>query len=267
MNTPLDTQPGERDDRWLEERFRAAAAATITAESHPEDTLDSRHQLVGRRATGQDGHARHWTLAAAAAAVVALIGALIAVGDQTQDNSGPAAANAPNLVVQPSPLPGSESATDAPVSDSPALAVVAPTAPATTSSAPAPTTAAVSAAPVAYRLADIDPLPTCPTDTNGETVGKWDDGATEGVWYVQPDGTCIAVEVDWADSIPSDAAPVDVPNYPDLFATASGGMQTIYARVMPGANSYHPDGGWVVMTALADVPTADVVRLIIVPSN
>jgi hypothetical protein len=93
-------------------------------------------------------------------------------------------------------------------------------------------------------------------------------GKTEaGAWYVTPDGTCIAIGVNWADSKPSTAKPISIAGYPGLYATTASGMQNIYARVAPGADSYHPAGGWVVLTASADVPTKDVVKLILVPGS
>jgi hypothetical protein len=129
--------------------------------------------------------------------------------------------------------------------------------------AAAPTTPVAVVEPATYRFTNIVPVMSCPTDTNGETVGKTEDG----VWYVTPEGACVAIAVDWADSKPSTAEPISVAGYPDLYATTAGGTRTIYAREAPGTNSYHPDGGWVVMTTAADVPAEDAVKLIIVPSN
>ncbi len=154
---------------------------------------------------------------------------------------------------------GSPSGTTAPVAEGASLVAVAPTTP----PRPGPTTPAAIATFATYRFADIAPVPSCPADTNGETIGKTD----TGVWYLTPEGTCIGIGVDWADSKPSTAEPINVAGYPDLYATTTGGTQKIYAWIAPGENSDHPTGGWVVLTASADAPTDDVVKLIIVPSN
>lgn len=165
-----------------------------------------------------------------------------------------AATTAALLVSGGSPAP-------APVAEAPVLssstAVVSRPAPVT------PSMSAVSASPAAYKFAKIEPLRSCPTRSAAGSVGK----SNSGAWLVTPSGRCFNFSVDWGDGPPTDAKPLNIPGYPDLYGVTAGGSQKFYLRIAPGADSYHPKGGWVVTTIAADAPTADVVKLIFVPNN
>jgi hypothetical protein len=155
---------------------------------------------------------------------------------------------------------------DAP-NHSPSHAAVAgppPSAPAT--SASTPRTAPVTRKPASYRvvaLTNRSAPPSCPANATSP-VGKSENPA--GVWF-WTNGTCVFIGVDWADTKPAGAAPVHVNGYPGLYGTLENGVRAIYAPVAPGTNSYHPKGGWVVLTMSANAPQEAAVRLIIVPAN
>ena len=166
-----------------------------------------------------------------------------------------AAATAIALLVSggsPAPAPIAK----APVVSS-STAVVSSSAPVTRS------TSAVTASPAAYKFAKIAPLRSCPTHSAAGSVGK----SNSGAWLVTPSGQCFSFTVDWGSGPPADAKPLNIPGYPDLSGVTAGGSQKFYIRIAPGADSYHPNGGWVVTTIAADAPTAEVVKLIFVPNG
>jgi hypothetical protein len=145
-----------------------------------------------------------------------------------------------------------------------AVAVPSTSAPAT--SASAPRTAPVTRKPASYRvvaLTNRSAPPSCPANATSP-VGKSENPS--GAWFWTK-GTCVFIGVDWADTKPASAAPVHMNGYPGLYGTLENGVRAIYAPVAPGTNSYHPKGGWVVLTMSADAPQEAAVRLIIVPSN
>lgn len=127
---------------------------------------------------------------------------------------------------------------------------------------PTATTPAAVASPVSYQLVDIAKLPECPADAKGAPIGKTE----TGVWYWTKEGTCILVSVDWADTKPAAAKPISVTGYPGMHGLTTNGKQTIYAPVAPNTNAHHKAGGWIVLSASADVPPDEYVKLII-PSN
>jgi hypothetical protein len=133
----------------------------------------------------------------------------------------------------------------------------------------APTTTPVTSVPVkpaSYRvvaLSDHNPPPNCPANATAP-VGK--SANPEGVWFWTK-GKCVFVGVDWADTKPVDAAPIQIKGYPGLYGTLENGVRTIYAPEAPGTNDFHPRGGWVVLTVSANAPQEMAVRLIIVPAN
>lgn len=83
------------------------------------------------------------------------------------------------------------------------------------------------------------------------------------MWFWTKEETCILVVVDWADTKPAAAEPISVTGYPCLYGLTTNGQQTIYAPVAPNTNPHHKAGGWIVLTAAADVPPDQYVRLII----
>jgi hypothetical protein len=129
---------------------------------------------------------------------------------------------------------------------------------------PTPTTTAPTllASPASYQLRDAIILPQCPADAKGAPIGKTD----AGVWYWTKEETCILVVIDWSDTKPAAAEPVSVTGYPGLYGLTTNGEQTIYAPVAPNTNPFHQAGGWIVLTAAADVPPDEYVKLII-PSS
>jgi hypothetical protein len=127
----------------------------------------------------------------------------------------------------------------------------------------APSRSAVSASPAAYKFAKIELRRSCPNHSAAGSVGK----SNSGPWLVTPSGQCFSFTVDWGDSPPADAKPLNIPGFPDLYGATAGGSQKFYLRIAPGADSYHPNGGWVVTTIAADAPTAEIVKLIFVPSS
>jgi hypothetical protein len=131
-----------------------------------------------------------------------------------------------------------------------------PAPPGAVASTPPPAqTATVLAAPASYQLRNAADLPQCPDDA----IAKVD----AGVWFWTEAQTCILVVVDWADTKPGAAEPISVPGYPGLYGLTGNGKRTIYAPVAPNTNPVHKAGGWIVLTAPADVPPAEYVKLIV----
>jgi hypothetical protein len=119
--------------------------------------------------------------------------------------------------------------------------------------------------PVSYRVVRRSPsgAPSCPANATAP-IGKSENPS--GVWYWTK-GSCVFVSVEWSDTKPANATPVHMEGYPGLYRTLENGVRAIYAPVAPSTNSYHPKGGWVVLTVTADASQDAVVRLIIVPAN
>jgi hypothetical protein len=119
--------------------------------------------------------------------------------------------------------------------------------------------------PVSYRVVRHSPsgAPSCPANATAP-VGKSENPA--GAWF-WTNGTCVFVGIQWSDTKPANASPVQMDGYPGLYGTLENGVRAIYAPVAPGTNSYHPKGGWVVLTLSANAPQDAAIRLIIVPAN
>jgi hypothetical protein len=83
------------------------------------------------------------------------------------------------------------------------------------------------------------------------------------VWFWTKEETCILVVVDWADTKPAAAEPISVTGYPGPVRTDHKRTADHYAPVAPNTNPHHKAGGWIVLTAAADVPPDQYVRLII----
>jgi hypothetical protein len=145
-------------------------------------------------------------------------------------------------------------------------AVPPPSATAPSVSTPRPTPAtSMPVKPASYKvvLNNHGTPPNCPVNATAP-VGKSENPA--GAWFWTK-GQCVFVGVDWSDTKPAAAAPVQIKGYPGLYRTLESGAYIIYAPVAPGTIDTHPRGGWVVLTMAANAPQEAAVRLIIAPAN